>query len=689
LRGLISNPAAAGNAASASKRGTLVSSGFPNRTTAEDDFRLLADNVPAMIWRARPDGRCDWFNRPWLAFTGRSLAQELEDCGIGSVHPEDAGSRQKTHCAFERQEEFSIAYRLRRHDGVYRWVLEHAKPYYSPDGKFAGYFGSCVDITEQRQRESRFAELASEREAAAKGAFHETQQYFQILVNSVVDYAIFMLDPAGKVVNWNPGAERIKGYSAAEIIGEHFSRFYTPEDLASGLPARALSIARREGKFENEGWRVRKDGSRFFASVVIDPVYDENGVFRGYAKITRDMTQRREAEAQLEEAREHLMQAQKMEAVGQLTGGVAHDFNNLLTIILGNLEAVERTLANWKEGSQARIGRLVQNAMQGGKRAAALTSHLLAFSRRQPLNPKPLNVNRLLNGLADFLRRTLGEQTEIETIGAGGLWRVEVDAVQLETAILNIALNARDAMQEGGKLTIEASNTYLDEEYSRRHTELKPGQYVLLAISDNGTGMEPDVLARAFDPFFTTKPAGVGTGLGLSQVYGFVKQSGGHVKVYSELGHGTTVKLYLPRFVGSEEASDDPPYSAQTSEGYETILVVEDDHEVRSFIVETLRDLKYGVLQASNGEAALQVLAAGLRPHLLLTDVIMPGLNGRELADRARAMVPGLQILYMTGYSRNAIVHHGRLDPGVELLQKPTTHDVLAAKLRALLDPAA
>jgi signal transduction histidine kinase len=381
-------------------------------------------------------------------------------------------------------------------------------------------------------------------------------------------------------------------------------------------------------------------------------------------------------------AEESLRQSQRLEAIGHLTGGVAHDFNNLLTIIIGNLEALQRQMA----GAEAQLVRRLDRAMHGATRAATLTKRLLAFSRQQPLSPVPIDVNNLLNGLAEFLRRALGEHVSLEVVGSGGLWPVEVDATELESALVNLAVNARDAMPNGGKLTIEASNTYLDEAYCRTHGEVGPGQYVLISVSDTGAGMSRAVLERAFEPFYTTKPSGQGTGLGLSQVYGFVKQSGGHINLYSEIGHGTTAKIYLRRYYGDAPAprSSDPP--SPRAHGGECILLVEDDVEVRRYIAETLGGLGYNVLEAANAKQALQQLQSEPSVALLLTDVVMPEMNGRHLAEEAKAAKPALKIIFMTGYSRNAIVHQGRLDPGVELIQKPIASDQLARIVRRVLD---
>jgi signal transduction histidine kinase/CheY-like chemotaxis protein len=400
------------------------------------------------------------------------------------------------------------------------------------------------------------------------------------------------------------------------------------------------------------------------------------------------LAERVEAEvAERVKAEEALRQAQKMEAVGQLTGGIAHDFNNLLTIITGNLELLSRHLPD----DASRLRRLAEAAMQGAHRAATLTQRLLAFSRRQPLDPKPVDPNKLVASITDMLRRTLGETVALETVLAGGLWQTRVDGNQLENALVNLAVNARDAMPAGGKLTIETANASLDDAYVAGVPEPVPaGQYVLLAVSDTGTGMDKTTLERVFEPFFTTKEPGRGTGLGLSQVYGFVRQSDGHVRIYSEIGHGTTVKLYLPRLTGTVEDAGEtgrPTRHALARGEGETILVVEDEEELRAFSAEALRELGYRVVEADDARNALRALDQVAPIELLFTDVVLPGgVNGRELADEVVRRSPRTRVLFTTGYTKNAIVHHGRLDPGVQLLGKPFTYSELASKVRTLLD---
>ncbi|AET93694.1 PAS/PAC sensor hybrid histidine kinase (plasmid) [Burkholderia sp. YI23] len=559
-------------------------------------------------------------------------------------------------------------WRLRK-SGARFWANVVITALVDEHGRLLGFGKIVRDMTDKR---------------IAHEAVVESEQRFRMLVNGVTDYAIFMLSPEGIVTNWNAGARRIKGYQSDEIIGSHFSRFYTREDAAAGLPQRGLSIAAREGRFEAEGWRVRKDGKRFWAHVVIDAIRDESGTLAGFAKITRDITERMEASRVLEETRKALFQAQKMEAVGKLTGGVAHDFNNVLQVLRGNLELLDS-----RHHRDAWTRDRITKAIEAVERGSKLASQLLAFGRQQPLQPVVINLAAALRGMDDLLRRALGETVHVETVVAGGLWNTSVDIHQLENVVLNLAINARDAMPDGGRLTMELSNAMLDDQYVATEPDVAEGQYVLLAVTDTGTGMPQDVLERAFDPFFSTKTEGKGTGLGLSMAYGFVKQSGGHIKIYSEIGHGTSVKIYLPRSTG--EAIEPPPrvHAAPVKGGSETILVVEDDPKVQSTAVDTLTGLGYRVLKADDAQQALTVLRSGIDVDLLFSDVVMPGpISSTQMAAQASRMLPHMKVLFTSGYTQNAIVHGGRLDPGVELLSKPYGRDQLARKIRSMLDRA-
>lgn len=551
-----------------------------------------------------------------------------------------------------------------RKDGTPFWANVAMTALRDGKGRLIGFGNVIADVSDKK---------------AAHDAVLKSERSFRLLVQGVTDYAIFMLSPDGHITSWNAGARRIKGYTEAEIIGSHFSRFYTPEDVAAGVPLRGLETARRDGRFEAEGWRVRRDGSRFFAHVIIDAIY-ENGELVGFAKVTRDITERRRAGEQLEQTQQALFQAQKMEALGKLTGGVAHDFNNVLQVMRGNLELLQS-----RHGRDAWSAERLGNAIDAVDRGAKLASQLLAFGRQQPLAPVVINPARQLRTLDDLLQRALGESIEIESVVAGGLWNTAVDSHQFENVILNLAINARDAMPDGGRLTLELSNATLDDEYVASLPDVAAGQYVMLAVTDTGIGMSPDVVEQAFDPFFSTKPEGKGSGLGLSMAYGFVKQSGGHIRLYSEVGEGTTVRVYLPR-------STARPVDTERSKvgglryGSETILVAEDDQKVRETVVELLSGLGYAVLKANNAEQALAIVESGTHIDLLFTDVVMPGsLRSPEMVQRAVQRLPALKVLYTSGYTQNAIVHGGRLDPGVELLSKPYSRRQLALKIRQVL----
>jgi PAS domain S-box-containing protein len=645
---------------------------FRETHSAEGRYRLLVEGITDYaIYMLDSAGLVTSWNRGAERFKGYSEGEIIgqhfsrfyteEDKAIDL--PQTALRTAREEGRFEQE-----GWRVRK-DGTRFWAHVVIDPIRDSQGNLVGYAKITRDLSERRRAEEQL---------------WQSQEQLRLLVQGVTDYALYMLDLNGCVSSWNAGAERIKGYTRDEILGHHFSRFYTEEDREAGVPNKALQQAAAEGRWETEGWRLRKDGSRFWAHVVVDAIRNDAGELIGFAKITRDVTDRKNAEQELAQAREALFHSQKMEAVGQLTGGVAHDFNNLLTVIIGGLDTIARS----KPTDTVRIRRALELSRHAADRAAGLTSRLLAFSRKQPLEPTPCDLNALVRDMADLLHRTLGEQIELETVLSPRLWTVEIDQNQLESSVLNLAVNARDAMPSGGKLTIDTQNTFLDESYAATDAEVRPGQYVMISVSDTGSGMPKSTLARAFEPFFTTKEPGRGTGLGLSMVYGFVKQSGGHVTIYSEEGHGTTVKLYFPRHLlgdatlGEEGNASEYPSASDD----EVVLVVEDNPEVRAFSVMSLSELGYRVLQAADAEAALTILRSDRRVDLLFTDVVLPGRTGKVLADESAIARPGLKVLFTTGYSRNAIVHHGRLDAGVRLLQKPFTFDQLASRIREVLD---
>ena len=563
----------------------------------------------------------------------------------------------------EREGRFEAeGWRVRK-DGSRFWANVVIDPVRDPSGELVGFAKVTRDLTDRRRAEERL---------------RESEERFRLLVQSVTDYAIYMLDREGHVSSWNAGAERFKGYTADEIVGEHFSRFYSEEDREAGIPRIALETARNEGRFEAEGWRIRKDGSRFWASVIIDSIRNPQGELIGFAKVTRDLTEKRATE-------EQLRQSQKMEAVGQLTGGLAHDFNNLLTGISGSLEMMQVRMA---QGRTAEFDRYFMAAQGAVKRAASLTHRLLAFSRRQTLDPRPTNANRLIAGLEDLVRRTVGPCVDLEVVGTAGLWPTLVDPNQLENAVLNLCINARDAMPDGGKVTIETANKWLDERAARAQ-DLPVGQYVSVCVTDTGTGMTPEVIAKAFDPFFTTKPLGEGTGLGLSMIYGFARQSGGQVRIYSELGQGTTMCIYLPRHTEDAEPEEEDIFSppAEPAGEGEVVLVIDDEPTIRMLIAEVLAESGYAVIEAPDGPAGLRVLESNARIDLLITDVGLPGgMNGRQVADAARQTRPDLKVLFITGYAENAAIGGSRLGKNMYVLTKPFQMEVLAARIREIVE---
>ena len=639
-------------------------------SSAADTFELLIQSVmDYAIYMLDPAGRVVSWNPGAERIKGYTAEEIIGEHFSRFYTDEDRAAgvpKQALEMAAETGRFSTEGWRVRK-DGSRFWAMAVIDTIHR-DGKLVGFAKIIRDITEQRN--AQLAALESERR-------------FRLLVQGVTDYALFMLSPEGHVTNWNTGAARIKGYAETEIVGQHFSRFYTPEDLDARLPWRALETARREGRYEAEGWRVRKDGRRFWASVVIDAIHDD-GKLIGFAKITRDLTERREAQIQLEQSREQLFQAQKMEAVGQLTGGLAHDFNNLLTGIIGSLELLKARVAQGRIGD---LERYITAAQGAASRAAALTHRLLAFARRQTLDPKPTNANKLIADMEELVQRTVGPEIKVETVLGIGLWPTLCDPNQLENAILNLCINARDAMPDGGQLTIETANTWLDERGARER-DMQPGQYVAICVTDTGTGMPPQVAARAFDPFFTTKPTGQGTGLGLSMIYGFASQSGGQVRIYSEVGAGTTVRIYLPRHQGGarEELVQAKLAETPRAEAGETILIVDDEPTVRMLVTEVLEELGYAAIEAADGVSGLKVLQSDVRIDLLITDVGLPGgVNGRQMADAARQVRPELKVLFITGYAENAAIGNGQLEPGMHVLTKPFAMEVLASRIKAII----
>jgi PAS domain S-box-containing protein len=496
------------------------------------------------------------------------------------------------------------------------------------------------------------------------------EQRFQLLVNAVTDYALYMLETDGTIASWNPGAHRLKGYEAEEIIGRSYSVFFTDEDRAAGLPEQALEIAAREGRYEAEGVRIRKDGTRFIVNAVIDPIRDEDGSLIGFAKITRDITERRKAQQELEEARASLAQAQKLQAIGELTGGIAHDFNNLMTVIRGSAELLRSAIL-----TEEKKGRYIETIIATVERASDLTNHLLAFARRQSLKPETIDLNIQLDAFVEMLSRTIGSQIEVRLELASDLWRIEADATQLETALLNAAINARDAMPDGGRLTIASANVAGQGQVA---------DMVCISLTDTGEGISPDVLERVFDPFFTTKPVGKGTGLGLSQIHGFAAQSGGRAEIESEPGRGTILRIYMPRGQDADSRSREENGLLAGGAGA-TVLLVEDNMQVREFAESLLSDLNYRVISAANGEEAIEALARD-KVDLIFSDVLMPGMSGIELARQVRERHPELPILLASGYSEEVVRGGAR---NFQTLAKPYGAQTLGAAIAAALEPAA
>ena len=596
-------------------------------------YRLLVEAVTDYaIYMLDPDGVVTSWNAGALRFKGYEAA-EIVGQHFSRFYTDEDRRQGRPRIALEttiRDGRFEgEGWRVRK-DGTHFWAHVVIDAIRESDGTLVGFAKITRDLTERKHAEE---------------ALRLSEQRFKILLQGVTDYAIYMLDPKGIITNWNSGAERIKGYTPEEAIGEHFSRFYTAEDRENGEPQRALDTSAREGKFEKEGWRIRKDGTRFRAHVVIDPIRDDNNVIIGFAKVTRDVTERDAAQRALTEAREALFQSQKVEAIGQLTGGVAHDFNNVLMAVLSSLELMRKRLPD-----DPKILALLDNAVQGAERGVSLSKRMLAFARRQDLDLQAVDVPLLLQGMTDLLQRSLGPSIAIETRFPLGLAPIQADPNQLELAVLNLAVNARDAMPEGGTLTIAAKMEIVE---SGDPSKLKPGPYICLSVTDTGEGMDEATLARAVEPFFTTKGAGKGTGLGLPLVYGVTEQSGGRFILKSKPNEGTRAELWLPiakpaiAAVAVQQTEPSPKASVRQL----IVVAVDDDALVLMNTVAMLEDLGHKVFSASSGPRALEILRREKAIDLVITDQAMPKMTGHQLAEIIATEWPNIPVILASGFA--------------------------------------
>ncbi|CAN7235883.1 PAS domain S-box protein [Brevundimonas sp. LjRoot202] len=629
----------------------------------EDRYRLLVDAITDYaIYMLDGDGFVTSWNAGAQRFKGYAPAEILGEHFSRFYTDEDRAAGTPARALRTAAEEGRFeqeGWRVRK-DGAQFWAHVVIDPVRSPSGELVGFAKITRDLTERKKAEE---------------TLRRSEQQFKLLIQGVTDYAIYMLDPTGRVNSWNAGAARIKGYAPDEIIGEHFSRFYTEEDREAGDPARALATAAAEGRFEKEAWRVRKDGSRFWAHVVIDAIRDDEGDVIAFAKVTRDITERMENQRALEEAREALFQSQKMEAIGQLTGGIAHDFNNLLMAVLGSLELVKK-----RTPYDPRITPLIDNAMQGAQRGAVLTQRMLAFARKQELKMEVVDVPSLVRGLMNFLDRTIGPNIEVNMRFPGDLPRAHTDPYQLEAALMNLAVNARDAMPAGGSITISAKAERLGD-----HATLAPGDYVRLTVADTGNGMDAETLARATEPFFTTKGVGKGTGLGLSMVHGLAAQSGGCLSMTSRPGEGTQVELWLP--VATAAGLGVPAVEAQDSLAGTgrrlLILAVDDDNLVLTNTAAMLDDLGHEVIVASSGREALEILRGRPDIDLIVSDEVMPNMTGSQFAQAVRRAHPGLPVIITSGY---ADLPPDAASAGLPRLAKPFGQTDLALFVNEIMD---
>ncbi|MCY1644993.1 hybrid sensor histidine kinase/response regulator [Methylorubrum sp. SL192] len=632
----------------------------------DDRYRLLVESiVDYAIYMLDPQGNIASWNPGAQRFKGYTsdeiIGQHFSQFYTEEDRATDLPARAlhiaATDGRFEQE-----GWRVRK-DGSLMWAHVLIDPIRSPDGQLVGYAKITRDLSERK---------------ATQDALRQSEQRFRLLVQGVQDYAIYMLDPQGAVSSWNRGAQRFKGYTDEEIIGQHFSRFYTEEDRATGLPARALQTVATEGRFEAEGWRVRKDGTRFWAHVVIDAIRGDHGELVGFAKITRDVTERRNVQQELEATRARFIQSQKMEAIGQLTGGVAHDFNNLLAVVLGNLSIARKRLPN-----DPKLLQLIENSIQAAERGATLTKRMLAFARRQELTRGPVDVPELVRGMAELLQRSISSNIPVSTQFPLQLPLAFVDASQLELALLNLTVNARDAMPDGGSITISAREERIS---TREAAGLPAGSYVCLSVTDTGMGMSEETLAKATEPFFTTKGVGKGTGLGLSMIHGFAGQSGGRLVLKSILGQGTTAELWLPvveaHLLHQEGETPHPDLPILNPM---TVLVVDDDPLVLMNISAMLEDLGHEVLEATSGQQALRILRRSAEIiDLVITDQIMPGMSGVQLIEAIRAAHAELPVILASGYSE---LPEDKLT-GLVRLGKPFEQADLARALVTIMRPS-
>ncbi len=641
---------------------------------SEERFRALVEAVPHQVWEAGPGGSVEWSNGRFPEYLGITLDDLANGAWERIVHPEDFPVVARAwRRALKDGTVFEGEIRLKRaRDETYRWFLSKAVPVRDTDGGVIRWIGTNTDIHDQKTAAEELVHLNARLEKRVEESTRDRDRLWHLSTDLML-----VADFNGTIVTANPAWGRMLDWKNGDLLQAPLLDFIHPEDqseaqLAVGRLAHALTTCSVQNRLRH------RDGS--YRWIAWTAVSDEHFIHA----VGRDITAEEEAAQALRQAEEALRQSQKMEAVGQLTGGIAHDFNNLLTGVIGSLDLIRTRIAQGRAGD---IERYVDAAMSSANRAAALTHRLLAFSRRQPLDPKPVDANALVASMEELFRRTVRETIQVELRSCRDLWLTLCDPNQLESALLNLVINARDAMPDGGSIAIGTDNVELDDAYAATQQDVKPGPYVALSVSDTGSGMSDDVLARVFEPFFTTKPIGQGTGLGLSMVYGFVRQSGGHVRISSAIGRGTTVTILLPRYLGDTEPQD-PSATAVTgarAKAHETVLVVEDETVVRGLIVEMLKEQGYRVLEAEDGPKGLVVLQTGQPIDLLLTDVGLPGLNGRQLADAFRAERPDLNVLFMTGYVESSILSAGFLGPGMEVIAKPFTLEALAARIEAII----